>query len=308
MPLGCSTSGYGGFRPSVHDFDKPKLMTISVDWLRKEFPDLSYVAPLGKGGYKTVFSATHPSEGDVVLKLIRLDADAEEVRREIRAVLKVASLRVPRILDHGQRPTPMGPCFWLREQRIIGVPLRAVLSAGPLMPSEVLRLTHHLLQALADAERVRIVHRDVKPENIMRDNAGDFWLLDFGIARHLDLHSITATANAWGKMTVGYAPTEQCRNLKADIDSRVDLFALGVTIHEAATGKHTFREGASSPLEVIRRMETVALPPLTLPIEATNEFRDLVSSITQKRRDHRLSTAREALEWCEEILAKQVVL
>lgn len=283
-------------------------MMIPPNWITREFPDLVNVKALGEGGFKTVFSATHPSDGEVVLKLIRLDADAEEVRREILAVVKVGSRRVPRILEHGTRPTPMGSCYWLREQRVGGRPLRTVLSAGPIQPRSILRLAHHVLQALADAEKVRIVHRDVKPDNIMQDDVGEFWLLDFGIARHLDLHSITATANAWGKMTVGYAPTEQCRNLKDDIDARADLFALGVTLHEASTGVHVFRHGASNPLEVIRRMETVALPPLLLPINAAAEFQDLLSAMTQKRRDHRLATAKEALDWCEEILGKEGML
>jgi len=57
-----------------------------------------------------------------------------------------------------------------------------------------------------------------------------FWLLDFGIARHLDLSSLTATSLPYGKMTLGYAPPEQCRNFKREIDSRADLFALGVTM------------------------------------------------------------------------------
>lgn len=281
-------------------------MDVSPAWLLRAFPDLANIAPLSSGGQKVVFAATHPSEGSVVLKLIHLNQDVEAVRREILAVTKVASHRVPKILDHGKVDTPVGPCFWIREQRITGKTLRAVLRSGPLPAPEVLRLAHQMLQALAHAERVNIVHRDVKPENIMRDDAGDFWLLDFGIARHLDLQSMTASANAWGKMTLGYAPSEQCRNLKSDIDARADLFALGVTIHEASTGKHRFRDGANNPIEIIQRVETVALPPLVLTIAAADDFCDLVDSMTQKRRDHRVSTAAEALTWCEEILAKEL--
>ena len=214
--------------------------------------------------------------------------------------MNVRSPRVPRILEQGECDTPMGTCSWIREQRVQGETLRAHLPRL-LPPNEVLRLTHQMLQALRDAEKVNIVHRDVKPDNIMLDKSGNFWLLDFGIARHLDLQSMTPTANPYGKVTWGYAPLEQCRNFKADIDARADLFALGVTIHEMATGINPFRDKARDPLEVLRRVETLNLPPLQLPIAAAESFRDLLSAMTQKRRGHRVSTAHEALAWCEEI-------
>src|SRR5688572_8842283 len=88
----------------------------------------------------------------------------------------------------------------------------------------------------------------------MKSVKGDYWLLDFGIARHLDLSSLTPTL-ASGVGTLGYAPPEQYRNWKSDIDSRADLFAVGVTGFEAATGVHPFRDGAKSGAEVIDRIE-----------------------------------------------------
>ncbi|MFX8601132.1 serine/threonine protein kinase, partial [Acinetobacter baumannii] len=74
----------------------------------------------------------------------------------------------------------------------------------------------------------------------MIDLNGDFWLLDFGIARHLAMSSLTADFRTFGKFTPGYAPIEQWRNLKSEIDSRSDMFALGVTIIEASTGVNPF--------------------------------------------------------------------
>jgi eukaryotic-like serine/threonine-protein kinase len=150
------------------------------------------------------------------------------------------------------------------------------------------------------------VHRDVKPENIMQDSAGDFWLLDFGIARHLDLSSLTASGLPYGKMTLGYAPPEQCRNFKREIDSRADLFALGVTMHECATGKNGFLDPPPRDhLELLRRVERFALPPLALPIAAKESCRDLVATMTQKNRVHRPRTVREAMLWLQEIYHRE---
>jgi serine/threonine-protein kinase len=276
-------------------------MSIDPAWLGTQFPDLTAIAPIGHGGQKVVFSATHPTDGEVVLKLINPTHDPENARREVLAVLKVQSPRVPKILDQGTVATSFGTSIWLREQRVIGTTLRECLQAGPLDTTKLLKLGLQMLEALTAAEQEHIVHRDVKPENIMCDANSDFWLLDFGLARHLHLDSLTATALHWGKGTPGYSPPEQIRNLKPNIDARSDLFALGVTLHECATGINPFTDGTRDMLERIRRTETTTLTPLSLGFGAANDFRDLVATMVQKRFDHRPNSAAEALEWMREV-------
>lgn len=282
-------------------------MNIDIPWLATQFPNLQNVALLSKGGQKLVASARHPQSGDVVLKIIRPDQDAEATQREILAVSQVRSVRVPRIFEQGDIATPIGDCVWLQEQRILGQNVREMLRAGPLRPEQFLRLGLHVLEALVDAENAHIVHRDVKPENIICDPNGDFWLIDFGIARHLTLSSLTATANIWGKATVGYAPTEQVRNLKPDIDARSDLFALGVTLYEVITGRHPFAFPPANQIEVIRRMEqerNQRITPLTLAFPGGAELWDLIAAMTQNRRDLRPRTAQEAFTWMRDICTK----
>ena len=197
------------------------LNAIDLVWLRQQFPRLSNLNPLSVGGQKLVFAGVHPIDGEVVLKLIHPRQDHEQTRRELLAVSQVNSERVPPILEVGTISTPVGDCSWFRERKIAGKTVRELLVVGPLSISDLLRLGLHTLEALLDAEQAKIVHRDVKPENIIRDNSGSFWLIDFGIARHLDLDSITATVSAFGKFTVGYAPQEQYRNVKTEIDARL---------------------------------------------------------------------------------------
>lgn len=253
-----------------------------------------------------MYSARHARDGDVVLKLIHPSQDSEVVRREIIAVSRVESPRVPRILEQGELQTQFGAFVWLREQRVMGQSLRMVLARESLPAHDVLRLGVQMLEALARAETVNIVHRDVKPENIMRDVEGNYWLLDFGIARHLTLPSITPTAAPFGKFTLGYASPEQCRNIKPEIDSRADLFALGVTLYECGTGSNPFLvPRPANDLEKLRRVETIALPALMLRLASPEEFRDLVQAMTQKRRDLRPRTAQAALDWIREIEARQ---
>jgi serine/threonine protein kinase len=275
---------------------------LTENWLRETFPDLQNIEKLGGGGQKLVYGAIHPQNGAVVIKLICPVQDTKIVEREILAVQHVGSARVPQILQHGRIATAFGDCYWIREQRISGETLRTIIIRAPLSPIDTIRLGRDVLNsALVQAEEAAIVHRDVKPENLMRDSNGEFWLLDFGIARHLTLDSHTATALPFGKMTLGYSPPEQCRNLKKEIDARADLFALGVTMYECAMGVNPFRAGTADPLEILRRVETDPLPLLLLPIKRPEHLRDFIMAITQKRRDHRPRTAKEASEWLGEI-------
>jgi serine/threonine protein kinase len=279
------------------------IVVITDQWIGDQFPQLSEFARLAAGGQKFVFSAKHATDGDVVLKLIRPSGDGvERVQREILAVQRIASPRVPSIIEAGILTTPLGAFVWLRERRIHGESVRQALQRGPLPKDDVALLGLHMLEALADAERARIVHRDVKPDNIMRGSDGSFWLLDFGIARHLDLASLTATALPGGPGTVGYAPPEQYRNKKREIDVRADLFALGVTMIECLTGKNPFLQGARDVGDVIRRIEGI---PLAVPLitgDAEGKLGDLIRAMAQRRLDCRPSSAADALQWMRETL------
>jgi len=283
------------------------MSKIDPKWLETNFQDLIDIRPLNSGGQKLVFSATHPIDGAVVLKIILPHQKDEAIAREVSAVEQVQSERVPRILESGKASTPIGDCFWFREERILGETVRECLRRGSLSTKSLLRLGLHTLEALVKAEQVNIVHRDVKPENIICAHDDSYWLIDFGIARHLELSSLTETSAFFGKFTVGYAPPEQFRNFKRDIDTRSDLFALGVTLYECATGINPFRYNAVNDLEMLRRVENHPLPNLSLSCSAADNFCDLVAAMTQKRRDHRPSSAHEALAWIQEICLKEQV-
>lgn len=274
---------------------------VVAAWLATQFPDLQNIQPLSRGGQKQVFSALHPRDGDVVLKLMHPNTNIERTEREVLAVARIQSSRVPKILGHGTIRTAAGDCLWFREQRILGPTVREMLVRGPLGTQRLLRLGLHVSETLMAAEDASIVHRDVKPDNIILDSNEHFWLIDFGLARHIGLESLTATANAFGHVTWGYAPPEQCRNIKQEIDARADLFALGVTLHECATGVNPFRVGARDALEVLRRVENDNLPQLEMSFSLAADFADLVVSLTQKRRVHRPQNAREVYQWVKEI-------
>lgn len=277
---------------------------IPDNLLTQNFPDLSNIFPLSQGGQKVVYRATHSHNGAVALKIMLPMSDPERTKREILAVRQIGSNRIPTIHGNGTIRTAWGDCFWFLEELIEGNTLRDYVSSSPLSYPELLLLALQIVETLTNAEQVSIVHRDVKPDNVMRSVDANFWLIDFGLARHLGLDSLTATAAHFGNVTWGYAPLEQCKNIKQEIDARADLFALGVTLYECATGDNPFRAGARDALEVLNRVENITLPKLNFNEPTGREFADFVATLTQKYRIHRPNTAREAYEWIQEICSR----
>ncbi|VTT99590.1 protein kinase : Uncharacterized protein OS=Cupriavidus necator (strain ATCC 17699 / H16 / DSM 428 / Stanier 337) GN=H16_A0884 PE=4 SV=1: Pkinase [Gemmataceae bacterium] len=280
-------------------------MSFDPAWMASSFPDIVGITEIKRGGQKSVYGGTHSSDGQVVLKVFHPSANPDRAVREVEAARTILCPRIPRVLELGRAPSNLGEVVWLREPRIPGQDLRIVIGTGPLPPADLMRLTLHALEALAAAEQVRIVHRDVKPDNVIRGADGSFWLIDFGFARHLDLESLTASGAEHAFGTLGYSPLEQCQNRKDDIDARTDLFSLGVTIHECATGVNPYRAGSPQPAEVFRRVEQEPLPPLPNPVDADDCFRDLLLAMTRTRREQRIDSAAEALKWMREIAAHE---
>lgn len=279
-------------------------MPLNILWLQGEFPHLSEFERLAEGGQKSVFGCRHPDWGRCVLKIVLPRATAR-IDREIEAVRRLAEQaanRVPEIHDYGLVDSPLGQSMWLIEQRVEGAELSEILRAGPLERDRVLDLAFDLVSIVREAESVRIVHRDIKPGNIMIDNGGTTWLLDFGIARILDLESMTQTGAVVGPHTAGYSAPEQFNYQKDKIDSRSDLFAIGVVLYECATGTNPFTTGARDPRTVLRRVGNDPLPTLVLGWDTGGLLADFIAALTQKYPHQRPLTCQGALSWLGDII------
>lgn len=135
---------------------------------------------------------------------------------------------------------------------------------------EIVHFLDTMFSVLTTCEQNRIVHRDIKPENIILDNQGKFWLIDFGISRHLDLATLTDSGSPFGPCTFGYAASEQFRNRKKEIDIRADLFSVGVVAAEMITGQNPYLENTADIIQLIKKIEHQPLPMLR--IEGDNQF------------------------------------
>ena len=223
---------------------------------------------IGKGGQKHVYSARLSSDAlKVVFKVMIPSVNTvERVKREIRATTLINHPNIPKILNTNvDSSLKSGDLVWIIEEFIPGDSLRALLSSGRIFNiKELIDFIDTMLSILSQSEKLSIVHRDIKPENIIVGKDTKFWLIDFGISRHLDLESLTSSGSPVGPHTIGYSASEQFRNRKKDIDIRADLFSLGVVSAEMIIGHNPYWEGTYNVLQLIKKIEKQPLPILRI--------------------------------------------
>jgi serine/threonine protein kinase len=164
------------------------------------------------------------------------------VQREIEAMRSIDSRRVVSILDGPETRRIGGQLYWwYLEPFYPGGTLEDRIAQGSLTTGEAEVLCEGLLEAIEDIwTQVRIVHRDVKPANVVFDAQGAPVLLDLGIALALDATPLTDPSMLGPRTNRYCAPEQLLPRRVADLDFRTDLFSVGVTVYEAWTGTHPF--------------------------------------------------------------------
>ncbi len=279
-------------------------IAVDQNQLQSSFPRLSSLRVLKSGGQKDVYAAESADYGPVVLKLMPMGANglSPRIRREIEIVTSRTFTGVPRIFEQGSVTVSGVNAAFIIEQRIEGKDLRTVLVGdGRQSKGFVVAMMRSLLETLCELEQNRIVHRDIKPDNIVVDEDGKFWLLDFGIARDLDAVSLTMTSEKMGPLSPGYAAPEQVMNFKRQIDTRSDLFSVGVTAYELLAGRHPFAVANANPLAVIVQSVTTDVDTLDIDDDPKGELAAFVKTLMNKQQTFRPPTAKMALEWLNSI-------
>jgi eukaryotic-like serine/threonine-protein kinase len=190
---------------------------------------------VGSGGMSNVFRAyDRLLERSVAIKVLhdqfgRDDDYVERFRREARAVAQLAHPNIVTVIDRGEED---GRQFIVFEY-VEGENLKALVSNGPLPVDEAVRLGSQVARALGFAHSRGLVHRDVKPQNVLLNEDGQAKVTDFGIARSLDVHGVTQTGTVLG--TSDYIAPEQARGQQ--VDQKTDVYSLGVVLFELLTGE-----------------------------------------------------------------------
>jgi serine/threonine protein kinase len=269
--------------------------------LGKTIGPYTATALLGSGGMAWVVAATD-RDGcpDIALKLLKpkYAGDPQFTARFLNEATIAGELRHPniiRILDVGQD----GDAVYFAMPKL-EASLAARLEAEPMLPEqEVIRIARDVSRAMAFAHEAGVIHRDIKPQNILFTGEGNGVLTDFGIAR-----AIASYVSTTGKqLTIGtphYISPEQARGQV--LDGRTDIYALGVTMYRAATGNLPFR---SSDWYELARLH-VEEPPEPLRkkrSDLTRAFEKVVLTCLEKDREQRYASASDLADDLDGLLS-----
>jgi eukaryotic-like serine/threonine-protein kinase len=248
---------------------------------------------LGQGGMGAVYTAMDREVDRVVaLKVIRPDlADHPDIvqrfKQELILARQVTHKNVIRIFDLGDTE---GTKF-ISMEYIEGRDLKSIQAErGKLPPEEAAGIIEQICHGLGAAHLEGVVHRDLKPQNIMVDKNGRVAVMDFGIARSIEMSGLTQTGALIG--TPRYMSPEQAKG--EEIDSRSDLFSLGLIFYELLTGKIPY-EAATSFGSLLKRTQEHARPPIDLDPAIPKFMNDIVVRCLEIDLQRRYASAQEIL-------------
>ncbi len=269
---------------------------------------------LGRGGMAEVHAGYDARLGrNVAVKLLRpaLASDPAfrtRFRQEAQAAARMSHPTIVRVYDAGEQtvPDPAGGELQLPfivMERVEGKLLKDMLEDGPLEPAEAVRIAEGILTALEYSHRAGVVHRDIKPGNVMITQNGQVKVMDFGIARAISDSSATIAQTSAILGTAQYFSPEQARG--EAVDARTDLYSTGVVLYEMLTGQAPFRaEGAVAV--AYQHVSEAPVPPNTLNSAISPALSAVVLRALAKDRFERYQSAADFRADLEIALAGKV--
>jgi non-specific serine/threonine protein kinase len=265
---------------------------------------------LGEGGMGAVYQAEDLTlERQVALKFLpaELAGDAEARKRLLKEARAASRLNHPHIATIYEVGEADDKPFIAMEQ-VRGESLKQVVQRGALLPTELLGIARQIAEGLNEAHQAGVLHRDIKPGNIMLDEKGRVKILDFGLAvitgrdrapGETPETFVSRTATQWTTGgTVPYMSPEQLRGEGAD--ARSDIFSFGVLLYESLTGRLPFR--GETPIDILHAILHQAPTPLRGVVpEIASDWEPLVERCLQKLPEQRFSSMRDVLQALERI-------
>lgn len=215
---------------------------------------LRFVRFVGAGAFKETYEVQQ-GETVLALKVYNAKNTPERAAREVDAMTRCAHPNIGRLFAVSIHSDPSGQFAFSIEEYFGGGTLSSRLAPGSLTPAQVQVLGEDLISAIAHIAALDLVHRDLKPDNIMfRGDGVTPAVVDFGLVRDLNARSLTQTHVMQGPGTPLYAPAEQLLNEKGRIDWRADQFSLGVALCYCAFGVHPYQADGDGPMEIVTRV------------------------------------------------------
>ncbi len=273
---------------------KEQQELTEIEMVRKELEkEYEVLDELGRGGMAIVFKAKETElDREVAIKVLpfSLAFDKEFVERFQREARTSAKLEHPNIIPI-YRVGKSGRVIYFVMKFLRGKPLSSVLAArgAGLPPAEIRRVLADVSRALAYAHKSGIVHRDIKPDNIMFDEHGHAVVTDFGIAKAASGGKLTGTGMSIG--TPHYMSPEQAK--AQALDGRSDIYSLGVVAYQCLTGAVPFDGEDSFSIGYKHIMEELPTPPLENPEK--RQLFEIVKKMMAKLPEQRFQNADELI-------------
>jgi HAMP domain-containing protein len=257
---------------------------------------------LGKGGMGIVYRAHDRDLDDAVaIKTLRgeaLSADPtllDRFKQEIRLARRITHPNILRTHDLGET----GGLRYLSMEFVKGLTLKQLVEAGDILPTPVgLRIAKQICAGLAAAHEVGVIHRDIKPQNILIESTGGLKIMDFGIARLKEERGMTAEGTVVG--TPDYMSPEQARG--NTLDFRSDIYSTGVVLYEVFTGTLPF-EGDTPLAVVLKHIQENPPSPQTRNPKIDPKISQIVLKCMQKDPKGRYQSVNELYEALTKVTA-----
>lgn len=257
------------------------------------------VTELGKGGMGKVYRAIDQKiDEEIAIKLIKpeIAADKQTIERfgnELKMARKIAHRNVCKMYYLGEEK---GAQFITMEY-VPGEDLKSMIRmSGQLSTGMTIKVAKQVCDGLTEAHRLGVIHRDLKPNNIMIDKSGEARIMDFGIARLLKAKGITGAGIMIG--TPEYMSPEQVEG--KEIDQRSDIYSLGVILYEMTTGRVPF-EGDTPFTIGMKHKGEIPQAPINLNAQIPEDLNSLILKCLQKEKDQRYQSAGEVRSELEKI-------
>src|SRR5215472_16692549 len=278
-------------RPPSSEFQPTQVVLQPGTLLAQRYEILQM---LGEGGMGAVYKARDRDLNRLVaLKVIRPEFAGNEsiiqrFKQELILARQVTHKNVIRIYDMGESE---GMRFITMEY-VDGEDLRALIRQhGKLPPDQAVEIMQQVCRALEAAHAEGVIHRDLKPQNVMRDKQGRILVMDFGLARSLDAEGMTQTGALIG--TMEYMSPEQA--MGNSLDQRSDLFTLGLIFYELLTGNLPFKADTALA-SLLRRTRERAVPISQVNREVPQDLSNVVSKCLERDANQRYQTVQDLLK------------
>jgi serine/threonine protein kinase/Tfp pilus assembly protein PilF len=249
------------------------------------------IEELGKGGMGKVYKVLDTKiDEKIALKLLNLefapgDKTLDRFRNELRLARQISHRHVCRMYDLGEAEGMP----YITMEYVSGEDLKSLIRRiGQFTVGKAVLIALQVCEGLSEAHRLGVVHRDLKPQNIMIDSEGNVKIMDFGIARSLKTKGITDTGEIFG--TPEYMSPESLEG--KDVDGRTDIYALGIILYEMLTGRVPF--DGETPLTVALKQKTeIPKDPRTVNAQIPESLSHVILKCMNKEKERRYKDLQE---------------